>query len=95
MRDVHYIALIHKDADSGYGVSFPDVPGVIAVGDTLDQAIAEAAGVLAFAFEDWPGEQPMPRTLEALRQDAEFQAAAVDAVVAVIRPSAEYYQAAE
>ena len=27
----HYIALIHKEADSGYGVSFPDVPGVIAV----------------------------------------------------------------
>jgi antitoxin HicB len=23
----HYIALIHKDADSCYGVSFPDVPG--------------------------------------------------------------------
>ena len=25
----HYIALIHKDADSCYGVSFPDVPGVL------------------------------------------------------------------
>ena len=23
----HYIALIHKDSDSSYGVSFPDVPG--------------------------------------------------------------------
>lgn len=95
MRDVHYIALIHKDADSGYGVSFPDVPGIIAVADTLDDAIAEAAAVLAFALKDWPGEKPVPRTLEALRQDVEFQAAATDAVVAVIRPSAEYYQAAE
>ena len=95
MRDVHYIALIHKDADSGYGVSFPDVPGVIAVADTLDDAIAEAAAVLDFAFEDWPGQRPMPRTLEALRQDADYQAASADAVVAVIRPSASYYQAAE
>ena len=43
MRDSHYIALIHKDADSGYGVSFPDVPGVIAGADTLDDAIAQAA----------------------------------------------------
>ena len=49
MRDVHYIALIHKELDSGYGVSFPDVPGVIAAADTLDEAIAEAAAVLAFA----------------------------------------------
>jgi predicted RNase H-like HicB family nuclease len=95
MSDVHYIALIHKDPDSGYGVSFPDVPGVIAVADTLDEAIAEAAAVLAFAFEDWPGERPAPRTLETLRQDDDFQTAAADAVVAVIRPSAEYYHAAE
>ena len=95
MRDAHYIALIHKDADSGYGVSFPDVPGVIAVADTLDDAIAEAAAVLAFAFEDWVGERPEPRTLEDLRQDAGFQRDASGAVVAVIRPSAEYYHAAE
>lgn len=95
MRDVHYIALIHKHADSGYGVSFPDVPGVIAVADTLDDAIAEAASVLAFAFEDWPGERPKPRTLETLRQDPDFQSASADAVVAVIRPSSEYYHAAE
>jgi len=95
MRDVHYIALIHKDPDSGYGVSFPDVAGVIATADTLDEAIAEAAAVLAFAFEDWPGEQPVPRSLEALREDEQFREDAVNAVVAVIRPSAEYYQAAE
>jgi len=42
----HYIALIHKDPDTGYGVSFPDVPGVIAVADTLDTALAEAAEAL-------------------------------------------------
>jgi len=95
MRDLHYIALIHKDAESGYGVSFPDVPGIVAVADTLDDAIAEAAAVLDFAFEDWVGDQPVPRTLEALRQDVTFQADSVDAVVAVIRPSAAYYQAAE
>lgn len=95
MRDAHYSALIHKDAESGYGVSFPDVPGIIAVADPLDDAIAEAAAVLDFAFEDWSGERPVPRTLESLRQDADFQAASIDAVVAVIRPSAAYYHAAE
>jgi predicted RNase H-like HicB family nuclease len=33
-----YVALIHKDADSDYGVSFPDPPGVITAGSTLDEA---------------------------------------------------------
>ena len=37
----HFIALIHKEPDSGYGVSFPDVPGVIAAADTLDEALRE------------------------------------------------------
>jgi antitoxin HicB len=45
----HYIALIHKDADSCYGVSFPDVPGVFTAGDTIDEAMQQAAKVLEFA----------------------------------------------
>src|SRR6266852_572505 len=49
----HYIALIHKDADSCYGVSFPDWPGVITAGDTIDEAMQQAAEVLTFAAEDW------------------------------------------
>jgi predicted RNase H-like HicB family nuclease len=46
-----YIALIHKDADSDYGVSFPDFPGCITAGSTLDEARAMAAEALAFHIE--------------------------------------------
>jgi len=95
MRDLHYVALIHKDADSGYGVSFPDLPGVIAVADTLDAAIAEGAAALAFALEDWPGGQPLPRTLEDWRAVDAFREAMAEGIVAAIRPSPAYYQAAE
>lgn len=42
-----YIALIHKDADSDYGVSFPDFPGCITAGATLDEARQLAAQALA------------------------------------------------
>ena len=35
---MNYIALIHKDARSDYGVSFPDFPGCITAGKTLDEA---------------------------------------------------------
>lgn len=44
----HYIGLIHKDADSDFGVSFPDFPGVIAAGKSLDEARILAEEALAF-----------------------------------------------
>jgi antitoxin HicB len=84
----HYIALIHKEHDGCYGVSFPDIPGVIAAGDTLDEALREAGEVLAFAAEGWAddtgGAFPQPRSLETLRSDPEFVAASGDAVVAAV-----------
>jgi antitoxin HicB len=84
----HYIALIHKDADSCYGVSFPDVPGVVTAGDTIDEAMQKAVEVLAFAAEDWSdlaGEDfPAARTIDELRNDAEFQERTADAVIAAI-----------
>jgi antitoxin HicB len=83
----HYIALIHKDADSSYGVSFPDIPGVFTAGDTIDEAIQKAAEVLEFAAEDWSdlkGDQfSAPRTIDALRAERDFQEQARDAIVAV------------
>ena len=47
----YYIGLIHKDANSDYGVSFPDFPGCISVGRDLDEARAMAEEVLAFHVE--------------------------------------------
>ncbi|HVW55562.1 MAG TPA: type II toxin-antitoxin system HicB family antitoxin [Rhizobiaceae bacterium] len=83
----HYIALIHKEAGSGYGVSFPDVPGVTAVADTLDDALREAGIALAFAFEDWQGGHPTPRTLDELRRDSDFLDWSSDAVIAAVAPA--------
>jgi len=84
----YYIAIIHKEPDSGYGVSFPDVPGVVTAADSLDEALSQAAEVLSFAAEDWrelTGKSfPKPRTLDALRADASFAAMAKDAVVAAV-----------
>ena len=33
-----YIAYLHKDRDSDFGVSFPDFPGCVTAGKTLDEA---------------------------------------------------------
>ncbi|SDR33207.1 Predicted nuclease of the RNAse H fold, HicB family [Rhizobiales bacterium GAS191] len=43
----HYIALIHKDPKSDFGVSFPDFPGCVSAGSTLEEAAAMAAEALA------------------------------------------------
>lgn len=67
-----YIALIHKDADSDYGVSFPDFPGCISAGSTLDEARAMGAEALAMHIEGLleDGEAvPEPSSLEAIMRD--------------------------
>ncbi len=84
----HYIALIHKDGDSCYGVSFPDLPGVFTAGDTIDEASRKAAEVLKFAAEDWSdlsGDKfPASRTIDELRVDRDFQERAADVVIATV-----------
>ncbi|WP_427026584.1 type II toxin-antitoxin system HicB family antitoxin (plasmid) [Aureimonas ureilytica] len=69
-----YIALIHKDAGSDYGVSFPDLPGCVTAGTDLDDARAMAAEALALHLsglaED--GEAiPEPSSLETVMADPE------------------------
>ena len=84
----HYIAIIHKELGSIYGVSFPDVPGVVAAADSLDSALSEAAEALAFAAEDWEHLTgtpfPRPRSLDVLQADSEFASIAAKAVVAAV-----------
>ena len=69
-----YIALIHKDADSDYGVSFPDLPGVISAGSTLDEARDMATEALALHIEGLveDGEAiPEPTSLEDIMSNKE------------------------
>ena len=68
----HYIALIHKDADSDYGVSFPDLPGCITAGASLDEARAMAAEALTLHLEGMAEDGaafPEPASLEAVMDD--------------------------
>jgi predicted RNase H-like HicB family nuclease len=46
-----YIGLIHKEANSDFGVSFPDFPGVVTAGKSLDDARAMAEEALALHIE--------------------------------------------
>lgn len=85
-----YIALVHKDEGTSYGVSFPDVPGCISAGDTFEKAVANAADALAahFAVMNANGEViPTPRDFHELKRDPQFVEDAADAVVTEVTPS--------
>jgi predicted RNase H-like HicB family nuclease len=87
-----YIALVHKDEGTSYGVSFPDVPGCIAAGDTFEEAVANAADALAahFALMKADGDIiPAPRNFEQIRRDPEFAEDSADAIVTMVTPRAE------
>ncbi|KQS96420.1 MULTISPECIES: type II toxin-antitoxin system HicB family antitoxin [unclassified Rhizobium] len=70
----NYIGLIHKEAASDYGVSFPDFPGLVSAGIDLDDARRMAAEALAFHLEGLleDGETiPEPSSLEAIMADGD------------------------
>ena len=79
-----YIALIHKDPGSDYGVSFPDLPGCVTAGVDLDDARRDGRGGaclhLAGMAED---EEPIPEpsSLEAVMADRENR----DAVAILVK----------
>jgi predicted RNase H-like HicB family nuclease len=84
-----YIALVHKDEGTSYGVSFPDVPGCISAGDTFEEAVANAAEALAghLAVMRADGDPiPAPRSFEELKRDRTFADDATDAIVTVVTP---------
>jgi predicted RNase H-like HicB family nuclease len=71
---MNYIALVHKEKNSDYGVSFPDFPGCISAGKTLEQAklMAQEAVINHIKLLKELGEQvPLPKTLEEIMSDSQ------------------------
>lgn len=82
---MEYIAYLHKDGKSDYGVSFPDFPGCITAGSTVEEARSMAAEALSFHIagerEDG-GPIPEPSTLEELRNDPAMKGAVAFLLIA-------------
>ena len=65
-----YIALLRKERSSDYSVDFPDFPGCITAGKTLEEARAMAAEALAFHIEGLEADGapiPAPSSLDSVR----------------------------
>lgn len=82
----NYIAIVHKDPKSDFGVSFPDFPGCVTAGKNIDEAkdLAQEALTLHIQGMIEDGEQlPTPSKLEQLMVDPDFADAAAYLVVDV------------
>ena len=73
----HYVAVIEKEPDSAFGVWFPDVEGCFSAGDTLEEAVANAAAALrqhTEALESSGRRLLAPRTVDDVLRDKDVRA---------------------
>lgn len=82
----NYIAVVHKDPKSDFGVSFPDFPGCITAGTSIDEAKDMADDALSLhvkgLLED--GEDiPSPSKLEDIMENPEYSDSVAILVVSI------------
>jgi predicted RNase H-like HicB family nuclease len=73
---MNFPIVIHKDKDSDYGVTVPDLPGCFTAGRTLDEAIAMAQEAIELHLEGLIEEGqaiPRPRTVEDHKHNPEHK----------------------
>jgi predicted RNase H-like HicB family nuclease len=83
---VAVVGLVHG-APGAYGISFPDFPGCIAGGSTIDEALRRGRDALDFHVESMNevGEAlPRVRDIVEIRADPEFSDDFADALVTVV-----------
>lgn len=67
MRKLTYLAILEPASDGGYGVYFPDLPGCISYGKTIEEAqsmASEAAGLHIYGIES--DNDPLPEPSKTL-----------------------------
>ncbi len=79
----HVVGLVHEE-DGNYDINFPDFPGCVSSGASINEAVERGRATLAFHVEGMieDGDRiPRPRTLSELRRDRNFRADAKGAFV--------------
>lgn len=82
----NYIAIVHKESKSDFGVSFPDFSGCITAGKNIDEAKDMAQEALSLHIQGMleDGDQlPVPSSLEDIMSDPDFANAIAYLVVSV------------
>lgn len=72
---MRYPVAIHKDTDSCYGVSVPDIPGCFSAGETYDEALTNAEEAISSHLEILAEDgsiAPHPGTIEELKDNPDY-----------------------
>lgn len=72
---MRFPVVIHKDPDSDYGVTVPDLPGCFSAGETVDEALTEVVEAIETHLEGMLlDSEPIttPKTIEFYKDDPEF-----------------------
>ncbi len=62
-----YIAVVHQEGESAFGLHFPDIPGCFSAADDLDDLLANASEALALHLEC--EDLPEARPIDVVRAD--------------------------
>jgi len=72
---MRYPVVIHKDLDSNYGVTVPDIPGCFSAGDTMDDALTQAVEAVECHIEGLLLDKepiPIPKSIEHHQNNPDF-----------------------
>ncbi len=72
---MRFPVVIHKDPDSDYGVTVPDLPGCFSAGETVDEALSEVVEAIETHLEGMLLDSepiPVPGTVEFYKDDPEY-----------------------
>jgi len=72
---MRYPIVIHKDFDSNYGVTVPDIPGCFSAGDTMDDALTQVVEAIECHIEGLLLDKeplPMPKSIEHHQNNPDY-----------------------
>ena len=71
-----YPVVIHKDKNSDYGVTFPDIPGCFSVGTSIEEALTMSQEAAECHIEGMLLDSepiPVPTSIESHRENADYK----------------------
>ncbi len=72
---MNFSVVVHKDPDSAYGVTVPDLPGCFSAGDTLDEALENTKEAIECHIEGLLMDEeliPIPQAIEKHAQNPDY-----------------------
>ena len=73
---MRYPIVVHKDPDSDYGVTVPDLPGCFSAGETMDEALNNAVEAIECHIEGLLLDSepiPSPKTVDYHQDNPDYQ----------------------